>query len=329
MARGKVVTKTLVDASQAAMFAGIEIHNKPNIAYRYPTAIILVVNAWELLLKAYVYKYINKRKVFESDGKHTISFPRALSLVKEDIIQHDKNFVAVNENLLLLNEYRCSNVHFANRDLDPVIFMLMGKAVLNYNDFLKKYFHKDITTSDNLIILPIGLKLPFDPIDYLKQDYGDSQNEFVNQVIQTIRSLNENNVEESVVIGFNLYTESIKKISNADIIAAIDQINGEIELSKSYRITDDPNAPLVRAEPKLYPLVYDQVYIEVHKLRPEIKKNTQYHQTVTLFKNDSLLCQHRYLDPNNKDGAKKLFYSPKIIDKIIEEYDKRLKGEKE
>ena len=48
MARGKSTKKLLLDASQAALFAGIEIHNKPNIAYRYPTATILIINAWEL-----------------------------------------------------------------------------------------------------------------------------------------------------------------------------------------------------------------------------------------------------------------------------------------
>ena len=59
MGRGKSVKKLLLDSSQAALFAGIEIHNKPHIAYRYPTATILVINAWELALKAYIYKYIN------------------------------------------------------------------------------------------------------------------------------------------------------------------------------------------------------------------------------------------------------------------------------
>ena len=44
MARGKGVKKLLLDASQSAMFAGIEMHNKPNISYRYPTAIILIIN---------------------------------------------------------------------------------------------------------------------------------------------------------------------------------------------------------------------------------------------------------------------------------------------
>ena len=59
MSRGKSVTKLLLDSSQAALFAGIEIHNKPHIAYRYPTAVILIINAWELALKAYILSLIH------------------------------------------------------------------------------------------------------------------------------------------------------------------------------------------------------------------------------------------------------------------------------
>lgn len=76
MSRGKSVTKLLLDSSQSALFAGIEIHNKPHIAYRYPTTVILIINAWELALKAYVYKYIGKKKIYEKDKKHTITFSK-------------------------------------------------------------------------------------------------------------------------------------------------------------------------------------------------------------------------------------------------------------
>lgn len=321
MARGKGVKKLLLDASQSAMFAGIEIHNKPNISYRYPTAIILIINAWELALKAYVYKFIGKKKIYEDDGKHTISFKKANGLVKESIITTDKNFLAVYANLEKLNEYRCSNVHYANSDLDPVIFMLMAKAVLNYNDFLKKYFNKDVSSSDNLIILPVGFKLPFDPIDYLKQDYGEAQNDFVNDVIQTIRDLKDNDIEDSIVIGFSVFTESIKKVSNADIIAAIDQANGTVQLTRTYRVTDDPNAPLVRMEPNLPPLRYEDVRTRVKQQKPDIKFGKIFNAVMKEIKKDKTLCQVRYLDPRKQSGAKTEYYTESAIPIIIQKYE--------
>ncbi len=321
MARGKGVKKLLLDASQAAMFAGIEIHNKPNISYRYPTAIILIINAWELALKAYVYKFIGKKKIYEDDGKHTISFKKANGLVKESIITTDKNYLAVYSNLEKLNEYRCSNVHYANSDLDPVIFMLMAKAVLNYNDFLKKYFNKDVSSSDNLIILPVGFKLPFDPIDYLKQDYGEAQNDFVNDVIQTIRDLKDNDIEDSIVIGFSVFTESIKKVSNADIISAIDQANGTVQLTRAYRVTDDPNAPLVRMEPNLPPLRHEDVRTRVKQQKTDIKFGKIFNAVMKEIKKDKTLCQVRYLDPRKQSGAKTEYYTEAAIPIIIQKYE--------
>lgn len=113
MSRGKSVTKLLLDSSQAALFAGIEIHNKPHISYRYPTAVILIINAWELALKAYVYKFISKKGIYENkkDPNHTISFTKALTLVRDHINASEKNkkFQAIYENLERLNDYRCSN----------------------------------------------------------------------------------------------------------------------------------------------------------------------------------------------------------------------------
>lgn len=321
MARGKGVKKLLLDASQAAMFAGIEIHNKPNISYRYPTAIILIINAWELALKAYVYKFIGKKKIYEEDEKHTISFKKANGLVKENIITTDKNYLAVYANLEKLNEYRCSNVHYANSELDPVIFMLMAKAVLNYHEFLKKHFNKDVSDSDNLIVLPVGFKLPFDPIEYLKQDYGEAQNDFVNDVIQTIRDLKDDDIQDSIVIGFSVVTESIKKVSNADIVAAIDQANGTVQLSRTYRVTDDPNAPIVRMEPNLPPLRYEDVRTRVKQQKPDVKFGKIFNAVMKEIKKDKTLCQVRYLDPRKQSGAKTEYYTESAIPIIIQKYE--------
>ena len=324
MARGKSVTKLLLDSSQAALFAGIEIHNKPNISYRYPTATILIINAWELLLKAYVYKYIGKKRIYEADGKHTITFSKALGLVRDDINakQKNKKFMAISENLEKLNEYRCSNVHFCDSRLDSIVFMLIGKAVLNYDAFIRRYFNKDITKNDNLIILPIGLKLPFDPIDYLKQDFGNAHNDFVNDVVQSIRVLNDSGVQDSIVIGFNLVTDRVRDVKNADLIAALSNSPEAIALRRAVRITDDPNAPAFRPDDNLPPLSYQDVRERAKALRPELKFNFWFNEVMKQVKADPELCQVRYLDPKTKKGLKKDYYHEKAVQFIVDCFDR-------
>ncbi len=324
MARGKSTKKLLLDASRAALFAGIEIHNKPNIAYRYPTATILIVNAWELALKAYVYQYIGKKKIYEADGKHTITLSKALTLVRDHVNATEKNkkFMAIAENIFQLNEYRCSNIHFAEGALDPVVFMLLAKAVINYDAFVKIYFNKDITKEDNLIILPIGLKLPFDPIDYLKQDFAGAQNDFVNAVIQSIRKLDGAGVEDSIVVGFSLITDKVKNIKNADIIAALTNEEGAVPLQRAIRYTDDPNAPEMRVKPNLPPLRYADLKEKLKEKKPTIKFGTVFYTALKIIKANKNYCQSIYLDPDNKSSTKKDFYTLEAADALIAEYER-------
>lgn len=322
MARGKSVTKLLLDSSQAALYAGIEIHNKPHVAYRYPTAVILITNAWELLLKAYIYKYVSKKRIYEKDGKHTISFFKALAISRDDInakVQGNQ-YKAVFENIDLLNEYRCANIHFAEGNLDPIIFMLISKAVLNYDVFMKTFFKKDITKDDNLIILPVGFKLPFDPIDYLKQDYGHAHNDFVNAVVQTIRELDGEGVSDSVIVGFNLVTDRVKNLKNADIVAALENIDEAVPLRRAVRITDNPNAPEVRIKEQILPLKYADVRKKAKERNPNIKFGKVFNESMRVIKANSALCQPRYLDPDKKDGTKTDRYAEAAIDELLKVY---------
>ena len=94
MAKRKMVQSNLIKNSIAAYFAAIEIHNNPNMLYRYETVTLLIMNAWELALKAYVKKYIKRRSIFTKD-RHTISADKALDYVfgytcANDITARDK-----------------------------------------------------------------------------------------------------------------------------------------------------------------------------------------------------------------------------------------------
>ena len=328
MARGKSVTKLLLDSSQAALFAGIEIHNKPHISFRYPTASVLIINAWELVLKAYIYKYVDKKLIYEKDKKHTKGFSKVLKISCDHInsVEKNKKFQAIYDNLDLLNEYRNTNVHFIEEKLDPIVFMLISKAVINYDFFIKKYFDKDITKDDNLIILPVGMKLPFDPIDYLKQDYGKAHNEYVNRIIQSIRDLNDSGVQESIVIGFDVCADRVKDSKNADIIASIENSSKAVALRKDFRITDDPNAPAVRVEPDFPPMDYYELRDRAKEKEPEIKFGKIYNEAMKVIKGDSTLCKPNYLNPHAKTGQKKYFYDYKAIDVLIAEYKRLEKG---
>ena len=70
----------LVSNAISAMFAAIEIHNKPVFQYRYEVCTLLVVNAWELALKAYIAKELKSVRLTKQDGT-TKPFPECVACV--------------------------------------------------------------------------------------------------------------------------------------------------------------------------------------------------------------------------------------------------------
>ena len=56
------LAKKLAEKSLSAAKSAIELYNKPNFDYKMESFVILMINAWELLFKAYILK-INKNKL--------------------------------------------------------------------------------------------------------------------------------------------------------------------------------------------------------------------------------------------------------------------------
>lgn len=329
MPKGKAIVKQLMDASRAAMFCAIEIHNKPNIEYRYQSTVVLAINAWELMLKAFVYKYVGRRKLFEKNG-HTITISRAIALVDSYLSSNgDKCFAAIKANIDKLNDYRSSNVHYFVKELDPVIFMLVYKSVLDYNKFAMEHFGNSLTERDNLIILPIGFRLPIDPVKFLTQNYEKkTSNVFVEGLINQIKELQAANVEECLLIGIDLNLTSAKKITNADLIAAVDNKNAQILLAKSLRLTNDPNAPSAQVDESQlydkYKLRTNDLKVRVKEKRPDLKINATFNAAKNEIRKDPNLYFERKLDEKNPKSQRVKMYDPASVDAIIAIMDRML-----
>lgn len=329
MPKGKPTVKMLMDVSRAAMFCGIEIHNKPNIEYRYPTTVILIINAWELMLKAFVYKYIGKTKIYEKKN-HTITISKAIALVDTYLSNKgDKTFSAIKANLDKLNTYRSSNVHYYTKELDPVIFMLIYKSVLDYNKFASSHFGISLADKDNLIVLPIGFRLPIDPVKFLTKEYKKkSSNTFVEGLVARIKDLQAENVDECLLIGVDLNLTSAKKITNADLVAAIDNNNAQVMIAKAMCLTNNPNAPVARIDEQQiyerYPLRNADVKEQIKERRPDLKLNNVFNEVIREIKRNPALFYEKILDKRNPKSQKSPMYAREAVDAVISAMDVKL-----
>ena len=333
MAKRKMVQNNLLKNSISAYFAAIEIHNKPNISYRYETTTLLIMNAWELILKCFIKKYIKSRSIYTKDG-HTISADKAIDYTDEYINKKDpKSFKAIKENLYLIEEYRNNIVHYYNEQLEPYIFMLTAKAALNYVDFLKKYFSKDILADDGLFILPLGFKLPFKPEDFLSKkaaDYVSSKEskEFISSMVRVISNLNDEGVEDTIVVGFDIYLENVKRMKNSDLLVAItsqDVADANFAKVNKIQLSDDPNAQKVNLSDdeiiKIYPYTYQEVCDRCRAEIADFKQGKVFNLIMSSLKGNSSFAYTRKLNPQKAQSTKTILYSPTIIDEIKRQYE--------
>lgn len=331
--RKKMIQANLLKNSTAAYFAAVEIHNKPNIPYRYETVTLLIMNAWELVLKAYIRKYIKKKSIFESNG-HTISFNTALAYVTEHInSQQPKCFNAIEENLSTIEGYRNNIVHFYNEQLEPYIFMLVAKSAANYVEFLKKYFSKDIMAEEGLFILPLGFKLPFRPEDFLSKKAAtklDSPKakEFMELIIQKTKELQEMGIEDSIVVGFNIYLESLKTATNSDLIAAIttlDQADATVNQIRQVKIVDDKGAAKIQLSDDAimaqYPLSSQELVTKCKEVIPGLKLNQRFYKILGELRQNASFAFGRINNPKSKKKTKTYFYREPIIEEIKKRWD--------
>lgn len=337
MSKHKMVQNNLLKNSIAAYFAAIEIHNKPNMAYRYETVTLLMLNAWELALKAYVRKNLKRRSIYEND-KHTISLDKALKYVAEDINGKKSNgFEAIKRNIEEIEVYRNGITHFYCDKLEPYIFMLVARAALNYVEFMKKYFHKDIMANDGLFIMPLGFKLPFRPEDFLSgkvAKYSGSQEslEFIRSIVKTIQELDAVGVEDSIVLGFDIYLESVKKATNSDILAAITSLDeAEVIFGKvtHAKFTDDPSAAVFHMSDDEFRKIWKYSYQDlVEWCRENIsgfKQSTLFYEIKNKVEEDVNCAYRRRLDNNNTKSPSQTFYTDKAMKEIKKSYLKAAK----
>lgn len=272
------IANTLLKNSISALFCAIEIHNKPKIEYRYPNVVVILLNAWELALKSYIYKYQKNKKIVElrSDWRYD-SLDKCINLVfiwEENLIYKSS--------IDKLSEYRNKIIHAFTSDLDEVMYSVIFQNIVLFWKFLNDFSKESLSKYDEtLILLPIWFKKPFNPVDFLTNEsfLADSSNdvkEFIKWLINTTEELYSKWIEESIFISYDVELLWKNKFKNADLLLWIDQKSpNTIKRETKLRLSTDRNVQLVRN------LTID-----------EIKENFK----IESYKKIRILCKERYSD---------------------------------
>lgn len=259
--------RSLLDNSIQAMLAAIEVYNKPNFNYREQVFVMLVVNAWELLLKSKIlcdndgdltsiYVYRNDEvKIARSGNPMTIEVKGAINQVGLD--------PAVATNLETLIEVRDTVVHFFHDDsLSYLVFTLGVANLRNYQSLVQEWFNKSLSEY-NFYILPLAFAYNFQTLSVLElEDKPEAVANIIRAAADTQTAMDE---EEE----FYFVCEIATQLQSAK------RFTGEPGFVTVIDSEADPETPIVvRPLRRIdqYPVTYSQLWTRVKKIKPWIKQ---------------------------------------------------------
>jgi len=317
------------------MFAAVEIHNKPIFPYRYEVCTLLVVNAWELALKAYIAGKMPSVRLVREDGT-TKPFPECVACVASDL---GKPFEATRYNLEILYEYRNRVAHFYPDDLDVVVLGLLKCSVLFFTEFIEAFFGERIYEEVNLILLPIGFTKPVSPLDFISnrsaaKDCSEGVRAFLRMITKSSEALQAQGIDESVVVNYSMALFNESRIKNADLIAAINNSTPSESILVVHNVlaranfTTDPSAKQIRlSEESIFSTIFTETYGDVlatsRRMFGDFSQNARFNRIMQGLKKDPNLRKRRALDPKSPDGYGKDFYHKRIYDELAKHYTLR------
>jgi hypothetical protein len=320
----------LVEKATQAAVASIEVYNKPGFKYREETFAILMLNAWELLLKARILKE-NKNKLRSievwiskptKDGKSDKSVPKknragntmTLSVVAAALLvqNYPKNSIDERaiENISLLMEVRDNAIHFHNvgRDLHQRVQEVGAAALRNFAFAAKAWFNCDLSEYQ-FALMPVAFETPA----------GMIQTVFANDTKGAAAKVAKLLTERAQQFPFEA-----GKAFNVGVEVELRFVRKADDRAMAIKIAPhDPDAIAVTISEedalRNYPWAYRDLCRALRK-QPNFKENDLFHKVRKPLEEDARYCRVRQLDPRNKKSTKQKFYNPSIVSEIVKHY---------
>ena len=319
---------SLLEKAIDACIAAIEVYNKPDFHYREETFSILMLNAWELLLKARILRENNNKirliEIWETkrkaDGTNTvrkyakknrsgnnmvIGIDKAVALVKGYTSHSIDNDCSAN--LELLKEIRDNAVHL--RNLDPALskqVQEIGSAALrNFLRASQNWFDFDLSKY-NFFLMPISFFSPSEIVESVKANRSTAVKNLFDHIGELAAA--QSGAEYFVTM-------------NVELNFVRSKTPGSFEV----RLSQAPNAlRVVLSEEQvgaMWPWDFAELVRQLRNRYSNFLQNSVFHGIRTNLEKDDHLCRTRYLDPVRKTSSKK-YYSQAILVEFDKHYAK-------
>ncbi len=322
----------LLEKSVHAALSAIEIYNKPDFKYREESFSILMVNAWELLLKArilqqnnnkltsiYVIDPSKKRKdgtPFKKPKYKTTRSGNYLSIEVTKAINVLALPERLKENLVLLIEIRDNAIHFMNESklFEKKVLEIGTASLKSYVSMVNQWFDYDLSRY-NFYLMPISFFHNFE-MQSFSINREDKQHQNLLRFIADKEKAFPSDEAEAHNISLVLETKWVRSTSTDAMMTL-------------KHAPDDPGAITYKVEEEAafrnkYPWSWSKDLMP--RLKERYSNLVLNHDFWTLKKElekDHKLCGTRHLDWNNPKGTKKKFYSTNILKEFDKHYERK------
>ena len=221
----------LVSRSLDAFTLALEVYNRPSMKNRVEAFAIMMVNAWELLLKAEILKAEGYEKIF-NDGDRSISISDA---VKRRLQEKDP----VRINLETIIDLRDHAIHLLIPELQPQLSRLFQATVLNYQTRYRNEMGNAPLAGQSVGMLSLVVDGPAPEVALIQKLYGKHAAQSVSKFIQRFDETSKtvDSTEFSIPVDYRLAL--VKREDESDLSLSVgDAGEGAIIITK----TKDPDA---------------------------------------------------------------------------------------
>jgi hypothetical protein len=295
--------------------------------YREESFAILMINAWELLLKARIMQqnggkasclYVRQAKTKKNGTPSKVKIakttrsglPYTIGLVEacKIVSTYQKNGIDVTcvENIEALLEIRDCATHFIVQtpNLSRMLIEISLAAVRNYVIAIQKWFK--VSFADlNVASIPMSFDLDQNSLDAVAKKPTPAVARFLAHMnaIEAKASGQISDFALTVKVEFNLSKKKVDGAVNALIVGP----NDGPQLTVSVHTDGVPPG---------FDWDYSELNARLQKRYSNFVQNHAYHTLRKSLEKDPKLCVERYLDPIKKTSSRKLFYNPNILKKF-------------
>ena len=291
-------SRSMAHCAESALLAAVEIYNKPTVEYREQTFAILIVNSWEVLLKARLVQLDGNRlrAIYQrqNDGRKyrrnrdgeilSITIESALGAVN---VPRD-----VRGNILGLVAIRNEAAHMGllHSNTRERVLQYGTAAVQNFVMLFEQWFGDTVRVP---YLLPLGL---------------------LGAVNTTTRSPNQK--QKQLLMRLDQIAESYSEIdSSFSVVMTVEMnINPKLSGGATIGLTNDPSAMTMRVSDDQIADYFTATFADIVELcrarYPNFKQNRRFYKVLEKVKADARCSFHRKLNPADPASQGKYLYHP-------------------